>query len=166
MIFTVLHHHFASIHFPLAREDISYVPDVPEDSVLQSTSLLRGKTGFLPVLRWHGIASIHFPLAREDNLFPVKSSIRFTLQSTSLLRGKTRVRRSLRPPLESFNPLPSCEGRRTCGKSSGRRRDASIHFPLAREDLIAVFASVILNASIHFPLAREDHPGADRAAAG
>ena len=102
--------------------------------MLQSTSLLRGKTGYTISITLHQgrfnplpscegrrnrnapfssrmKASIHFPLARED------------------------FRRS----------------------ASSSRRYASIHFPLAREDLL-FFRNRIppLCASIHFPLARED----------
>ena len=101
--------------------------------MLQSTSLLRGKTTAKTEVKRISPASIHFPLAREDNQINnhVEKLKRFNplpscegrlldtstltasapLQSTSLLRGKTRILRSLRPTLESFNPLPSCEGR-------------------------------------------------------
>ncbi len=56
----------ASIHFPLAREDARTTAETTEE-----------------------VASIHFPLAREDPL------------SSSYSKG-----------FERFNPLPSCEGRR------------------------------------------------------
>ena len=55
------------------------------------------------------------------------------LQSTSLLRGKTSLFR--------WNHYD---------------RNASIHFPLAREDFAYIVIITIINASIHFPLARED----------
>ena len=55
------------------------------------------------------------------------------LQSTSLLRGKT---------------FSKAKG--------GKPKDASIHFPLAREDTKDLCAVSMNRASIHFPLARED----------
>ena len=100
-------------------------------------------------------ASIHFPLAREDdkNLKGMEDEL-------------------------CFNPLPSCEGRRRLmdyraeneklqstsllrGKTSLVRclfdfSDASIHFPLAREDARPQPRFRTDDASIHFPLARED----------
>ena len=107
----------------------------PEDMVLQSTSLLRGKTSLprkspeirscfnplpscegRPVLRIYLykyiIASIHFPLAREDTL-----------------------RDLLLPWRSRFNPLPSCEGRLNNRLGTSYSSIASIHFPLAREDV-------------------------------
>ena len=45
-----------------------------------------------------------------------------TLQSTSLLRGKTQSWRQQESQIESFNPLPSCEGRRACGGHAGAAR--------------------------------------------
>ena len=105
---------------------------LPISSVLQSTSLLRGKTQpdfreqrravasihfplaredfALIVISDAFVASIHFPLAREDVSFPLHDCIEL-LQSTSLLRGKTFF---------FANFLPCIH--------------ASIHFPLARED--------------------------------
>ena len=102
--------------------------------VLQSTSLLRGKTPWtlqFEVLTFN--ASIHFPLAREDqsNVCPNDNAACFNplpscegrqelqgprvgleqLQSTSLLRGKTVRVLLMYSPSSCFNPLPSCEGR-------------------------------------------------------
>ena len=57
------------------------------------------------------------------------------LQSTSLLRGKTREHILAHRIVHSFNPLPSCEGRLII-LSALHRPLASIHFPLAREDVI------------------------------
>ena len=78
------------------------------------------------------------------------------LQSTSLLRGKTCKRSPNGMYQGSFNPLPSCEGRRISFQPDIRCRCASIHFPLAREDRICKNEKIAENASIHFPLARED----------
>ena len=100
----------ASIRFPLARED---QPSKSRNDksillqstsllrgktrtltmlqilyMLQSTSLLRGKTAELPNIKNDSAASIHFPLARED-------------QARVMCYGR----------LYRFNPLPSCEGR-------------------------------------------------------
>ena len=102
--------------------------------MLQSTSLLRGKTAerIRPNVRKN--ASIHFPLAREDpHEYTLPGRVPM-LQSTSLLRGKTPF-------------LPDVE----VGHC------ASIHFPLAREDVHWLASRRICkSASIHFPLARED----------
>ena len=106
------------------------------------SSLLRGKT-------YEGIkngdldlfASIHFPLAREDprveqiltsigrfNPLPSCEGRRsrsisqleaFSLQSTSLLRGKTKQAADSIMKLRCFNPLPSCEGRRVTDTKFG-----------------------------------------------
>ena len=147
--------------------------------MLQSTSLLRGKTYTLFRLSQANIASIHFPLAREDENGNANGCHANALQSTSLLRGKTEVGMVWDNRNFSFNPLPSCEGRLTkdlCAVSMNR---ASIHFPLAREDVInseaqrranvlqstsllrgktqhSIINTARQDASIHFPLARED----------
>ena len=55
-----------------------------------------------------------------------------------------------------FNPLPSCEGRRKGERKMTEKQEASIHFPLAREDNNRLGTSYSSIASIHFPLARED----------
>ena len=78
----------ASIHFPLAREDLSAGPEA-----------------------FPGRASIHFPLAREDGAYiddasdSVHASIHFPLaREDMVLHGELKV-------VACFNPLPSCEGR-------------------------------------------------------
>ena len=101
----------ASIHFPLAREDVPH-------------QKLNGPiSGFNPLPSCEGRhvisgrcadlfnASIHFPLAREDSLLG---------------------RHGHWP--QRFNPLPSCEGRRPLNPVILIYWIASIHFPLARED--------------------------------
>ena len=125
--------HRASIHFPLAREDkIGARLDIAglvlqstsllrgktfqgstlfSQVKLQSTSLLRGKTKDRKHLGKTRGASIHFPLAREDLVSMLYSHRSDMLQSTSLLRGKTRWTDSETQCLNRFNPLPSCEGR-------------------------------------------------------
>ena len=101
--------------------------------MLQSTSLLRGKTNQTSVQMTMQRASIHFPLAREDRNY----------------RGHELA-------WNSFNPLPSCEGRLWGFCWCILQAHASIHFPLAREDMLRILASMPWDASIHFPLARED----------
>ena len=101
--------------------------------MLQSTSLLRGKTRVHCEKNEPESASIHFPLAREDHDY--RSSL-----------GGT----------DCFNPLPSCEGRPCNNHLAAHHSHASIHFPLAREDPNALSKPPQVHASIHFPLARED----------
>ena len=101
----------ASIHFPLAREDID-----------RQTEL------FMTV------ASIHFPLAREDGVSQFTFVVSMSLQSTSLLRGKTKYTDPVDAGADCFNPLPSCEGRLEFVLDNPAVLMASIHFPLARED--------------------------------
>ena len=92
-------------------------------------------------------------------------SFSLMLQSTSLLRGKTGAGTAIPQDEMSFNPLPSCEGRRPLRAHHCRAPRASIHFPLAREDPAAgKRCRNLSNASIHFPLAREDNPMYSRCA--
>ena len=124
--------------------------------MLQSTSLLRGKTSVHIGKLADKRASIHFPLAREDYFLTGQKSF-----------------------LACFNPLPSCEGRRTQlggfyqgevlqstsllrGKTKGSGilgvTDTLQSTSLLRGKTVPVgccFKST--NASIHFPLAREDN---------
>ena len=161
---TSRNHHHASIHFPLAREDRVLFGSPFSRAMLQSTFLLRGKTR--STIRPNFLAGL--------------------LQSTCLLRGKTdrpadRAFHDCRfNPLPScdgrqhsrsrwlfvwrFNPLPSCEGRPFQLKPHKVIYDASIHFPLAREDPCERTIERRIHASIHFPLAREDtlHPSVRR----
>ena len=123
----------ASIHFPLAREDKLYLLTFLPLKVLQSTSLLRGKTNSSLLPGQNYVASIHFPLAREDVICDCKEVKSW-----------------------SFNPLPSCEGRLCFCLHTSPLIRASIHFPLAREDANSASETKLLSASIHFPLARED----------
>ena len=101
--------------------------------MLQSTSLLRGKTDSCQSPENLLSASIHFPLAREDE-----------------------ARSGAYARMDCFNPLPSCEGRRRPNGRNMYMQHASIHFPLAREDQKDKPEVTAENASIHFPLARED----------
>ena len=94
----------------LRGKTIFIFPAIPV-FVLQSTSLLRGKTVSFPFSFSFPDASIHFPLAREDHCVNVTPTPTCMLQSTSLLRGKTEI--------ISLSKI---------------WKNASIHFPLARED--------------------------------
>ena len=81
--------------------------------MLQSTSLLRGKTHIFIVGKIIFYASIHFPLAREDRpVLPVQRPPGFASIHFPLAREDHKLQllfiRQLR-----FNPLPSCEGRQS-----------------------------------------------------
>ena len=100
----------ASIHFPLAREDEGEALELASNGMLQSTSLLRGKTDIPAVMYNSPRASIHFPLAREDTsltfvITESAASIHFPLaREDNVSLANTSI-------TSSFNPLPSCEGR-------------------------------------------------------
>ena len=124
----------ASIHFPLAREDTMGSITGRTLLLLQSTSLLRGKTLSLHLQRCLPACFNPLPSCEGRQMKRGKLSGNGMLQSTSLLRGKTTfrgspfVKRGLQSTsllrgktsaygadaecLECFNPLPSCEGRR------------------------------------------------------
>ena len=122
----------ASIHFPLARED--------------------GKEN---AIRRPDNASIHFPLAREDEkasktLASFDASIHFPLAREDVLPSRCYLL------YQCFNPLPSCEGRRlyfTPWFQSYMLQSTSL---LRGKTEIAVSEDFAFDASIHFPLARED----------
>ena len=101
-----------SIHFPHPREDIIFLFSRSGNWLLQSTSLIRGKTThtihwramdthFNPLPSSEGrpadcssgvaanVTSIHFPHPREDHPGERQLNLRRILQSTSLIRGKT-----------------------------------------------------------------------------
>ena len=101
--------------------------------MLQSTSLLRGKTCIFgwAVLLWLSFNPLPSCEGRQDKA--EEDALNYELQSTSLLRGKTqiflqichKIIASIHFPLAreddmvsgsvtfegGFNPLPSCEGR-------------------------------------------------------
>ena len=104
---------------------------------LQSTSLLRGKTSpQLPAGIYGNKRFNPLPSCEGRPSVAVFMPDAMSLQSTSLLRGKTFSESCFLQPQIRFNPLPSCEGRP--------------HVPIAVQSAV--------NASIHFPLAREDCP--------
>ena len=146
----------ASIHFPLAREDTLRDLLLPWRSRFNPLPSCEGRLNNRLGTSYSSIASIHFPLAREDNhscRFPRRIACfnplpscegrlsvyagfpsTLVLQSTSLLRGKTETASALPDYQGRFNPLPSCEGRQILPLFIGNGSNASIHFPLARED--------------------------------
>ena len=85
----------------------------------QSTPLMRGETTWEITRADIGDISIHSPHARGD---------------------ENGVGTNGRP--NNFNPLPSCEGRRTAPLFPRHRRDISIHSPHARGDLEDAIASM------------------------
>ena len=101
----------ASIHFPLAREDKFQHSTQLRFNMLQSTSLLRGKTIICKI-----------------------NIINYVLQSTSLLRGKT-YKAYGNVPVRMLQSTSLLRGKTITDNSVELRVDASIHFPLAREDL-------------------------------
>ena len=84
--------------------------ELASNGMLQSTSLLRGKTDIPAVMYNSPSASIHFPLAREDTsltfvITESAASIHFPLaREDNVSLANTSI-------TSSFNPLPSCEGR-------------------------------------------------------
>ena len=124
-------------------------------SFFQSTSLSRGKTD---IAGWYGgkrCLSIHFPLTREDTTLALQI---LPLQSFNPLPShEGRQRKSGNDGVKhSFNPLPSHEGRRCKHDPSFFRRSFN---PLPSHEgrpvrIEAREARYIL--SIHFPLTRED----------
>ena len=89
--------------------------------MLQSTSLLRGKT---------------IPTAEPTS--------RIMLQSTSLLRGKTSANQEIIYLIKRFNPLPSCEGRRFFWKG-GRDGGSFNPLPSCEGRLFLSFSTLKLN---------------------
>ena len=108
----------ASIHFPLAREDTRRQRKLQIPQIASIHFPLAREDPLCICIHSRLNASIHFPLAREDFMMFAIIVPAVMLQSTSLLRGKT------------FQNMY---------KSPGRR--ASIHFPLAREDFLSLPAT-------------------------
>ena len=102
-------------------------------SILQSTSLIRGKTApNIPVCNLPG-TSIHFPHPREDSTSELASyngitSIHFPHpREDSSPTAYTCL-------VPYFNPLPSSEGRHSVRTAVLNASYTSIHFPHPRED--------------------------------
>ena len=104
--------------------------------LLQSTSLLRGKTT-TPFINFSvSVCFNPLPSCEGRQLYRLTFLPSKVLQSTSLLRGKTCLPFSFLMRFLRFNPLPSCEGRLQVFSHSVFSEGASIHFPLAREDSV------------------------------
>ena len=129
----------SSIHFPHPREDSNTLCNIFQYFLLQSTSLIRGKT----IL---------------DKTFVCVS----ILQSTSLIRGKTPCRLVYYGCVIFFNPLPSSEGRLMWASPDCTSHSSSIHFPHPREDRADHQTLCGDRSSIHFPHPREDLSDAGR----
>ncbi len=105
--------------------------------MFQSTPLMRGATQQNFRRHSHDEVSIHAPHARGD-----------VMQAVEALKIAI-----------SFNPRPSCEGRRNDPRAIAVIRDVSIHAPHARGDGPAKRTGTPdAWVSIHAPHARGDHP--------
>ena len=102
--------------------------------ILQSTSLIRGKTN-IP----------HPPHGSLFHFNPLPSS-----------EGRPFVHAHWIVASMYFNPLPSSEGRQLTTISSSGKITTSIHFPHPREDCERTRKFTFFDTSIHFPHPRED----------
>ena len=145
----------SSIHFPHPREDNMLDAETHNKITLQSTSLIRGKTGtegqwkevtdhfnplpssegrrYSPQSPSHGSHFNPLPSSEGRLRYPHSKNESFILQSTSLIRGKTD---------QIFR--------------SGVGLFTSIHFPHPREDSSMLQGVYGFETSIHFPHPRED----------
>ena len=85
----------------------------------QSTSLSRGKTAICKQISDNLALSIHFPLTREDVLLENGRIVIETFNPLPSHEGRRFKVREYKPR-RSFNPLPSHEGRRGSGRQKGR----------------------------------------------
>ena len=124
----------ASIHFPLAREDNHSCRFPRRIACFNPLPSCEGRHALRRICyRFHLCFN---PLPSCEGRLSVYAGFPSTLvlQSTSLLRGKTETASALPDYQGRFNPLPSCEGRQILPLFIGNGSNASIHFPLARED--------------------------------
>ena len=157
---TILCHNDSPFHVPFnplpSHEGRLFLrPASHSDIYFQSTSLSRGKT--LPVFFYYYLfyLSIHFPLTREDGAFEDKVkimnlSIHFPLTREDLKDGE------LCEVAESFNPLPSHEGRRSLSTSSTRQSTFQSTSLSRVKTRCSAEICLPSSLSIHFPLTRED----------
>ena len=129
--------------------------------LFQSTSLSRGKTPFIDTVAFYANLSIHFPLTREDSVAEKGSDENDSFNPLPSHEGRLPVST---PPQwsEPFNPLPSHEGRR-----GDRRKQCYIDnfqsTSLSRGKTWNTSAMRLTkNLSIHFPLTREDKEGSEK----
>ena len=102
--------------------------------IFQSTPLMRGESFMLTLPRLHNMAFQSTPLMRGETIYGSYRVAWNKFQSTPLMRGETQTRSGHPQSLEDFNPLPSCEGRRTQDHCFQRSQKISIHSPHARGD--------------------------------
>ena len=101
---------FASIHFPLAREDIFDFSTHTALICFNPLPSCEGRPISSSCFSSDSFASIHFPLARGDTkkllgTGDIYASIHFPLaREDDSLVGNSTI-------FDCFNPLPSCEGR-------------------------------------------------------
>ena len=100
---------------PSCEGRLSAMTEVVGDEKFQSTPLMRGETQCRASRERKPGISIHSPHARGDD-----------------------IRWSHSPSHCHFNPLPSCEGRRSPGQAKTTKSTISIHSPHARGDLLKV----------------------------
>ena len=145
---------FASIHFPLAREDPRDVPFIVQPTEASIHFLLRGKTSVSYIFN-NPFSLQSASLLRGKTYAYNTTTTEGALQSTSLLRGKTLPYVDYNEYSDASIHFPLAREDSTSHIETSLRI-ASIHFPLAREDTLIRHGRQILIASIHFPLARED----------
>ena len=145
-----------SIRAPLARGDDCGLP-VPLVCSFQSAPLLRGATAKRSAMFPPDPVSIRAPLARGDPHWSDTPEVVAVSIRAPLARGDVGALPAL-GRLSSFNPRPSCEGRRL----ERLRRAALSGFqsaPLLRGATLSdTGASSLLCVSIRAPLARGDTP--------
>ncbi len=144
---------------PLMRGATTLESTAGTHSSFQSTPLMRGATvlglGASPSVE----VSIHAPHARGDK--DIASYFNVTLVSIHAPHARgDRSSASPRCGSSSFNPRPSCEGRRERAVADAERPAVSIHAPHARGDLRGLARPASEPVSIHAPHARGDDEGA------
>ena len=172
-----------SIHFPHPREDkvCPKCPICPE--ILQSTSLIRGKTGhseqsgagshyFNPLPSSEGRRPVDFQTFRQIYFNPLPSSegrpfrrlrlsIRLYFNPLPSSEGRLRqVTCTIR--MTHFNPLPSSEGRRVQRRCRLQRRALQSTSLIRGKTLKNPAKSIHQITSIHFPHPREDSSNGKR----
>ena len=173
----ILTHMQLSIQFPLTREDKCGKVDCPEHISFnplpshegrlcspdqphrrRSFNPLPSHEGRLPTAEYAEIQKPFNPLpSHEGRLHDCsKYCTSFTFQSTSLSRGKTSGSNSVSQRFYLSIHFPLTREDMTAIWNCGTNV-LSIHFPLTREDELATTDGWSYILSIHFPLTREDH---------
>ena len=123
-----------SIHSPHARGDQAGTDDAQRAEFyfnpLPSCEGRQAKPGYLCFkVRFQST-----PLMRGETVALSMGTDPVIFQSTPLMRGETMLRRLQRLLASHFNPLPSCEGRRSFSFARLCSSCISIHSPHARGD--------------------------------